>query len=181
MLCFQNLFVFIIENVPLFSAIKRRYYLISCLKALSPWWLGLNIYSNFNLSVSRTVKSFFMLAVALAAQVTWGRLRRGNEEQFHLGYMLRPVSSSIYTGERELRMLKEVIVFVSRQFSVILPRDWWRLRAAWISITGNRTKIRNTYLPNTAHRCQRYKNLLGPLVQILFHTDTRISNSQNSY
>jgi hypothetical protein len=41
-----------------------------------------------------------MLTVALAAQVTWGRLRRGNEEQFQLGYMLRPVSSSIYAGER---------------------------------------------------------------------------------
>jgi len=41
-----------------------------------------------------------MLAVALAAEVTWGRLRSGKEEQFQLGYMLRPVSSSIYGGER---------------------------------------------------------------------------------
>ena len=41
-----------------------------------------------------------MLAVALTAQVTWDRLWRGNEEQFQLGYMLRPVSSSIYAGER---------------------------------------------------------------------------------
>jgi hypothetical protein len=100
MLCFQNVFVFILENVPLSSAIKRRFYLISCLKALSPWRLGLNIYSNFNLSVSRTVKSVLMLAVTLAAEVTWGHLRRGNEEQCPLDYRLRPVSSSSYAGER---------------------------------------------------------------------------------
>ena len=45
------------------------------------------------------LKSVLMLAVALAAEVTWGHLRSGNE-QFQLGYMLRQVSSSIYAGER---------------------------------------------------------------------------------
>jgi hypothetical protein len=59
-----------------------------------------NIYSNFNLSLSRTVISFLMLVVALAAQATWDRLRCGNEELFQLGYILLPVSSSIYVGQK---------------------------------------------------------------------------------
>ena len=41
-----------------------------------------------------------MLAVALTADVTWGRLRRGNVERFQLGYRLRPVSASSYEVER---------------------------------------------------------------------------------
>jgi len=37
-------------------------------------------------------KSILMMAVALTTEVTWGRLRSGNEEQFQLGYVLSQVS-----------------------------------------------------------------------------------------
>lgn len=59
-----------------------------------------------------------MLTVALAV-VTWGRLRRGNEEHFHLAYMLLPVSSSIYAGERAKNVERGVRVC----FKVIFPHS----------------------------------------------------------